>query len=422
MSDEHSYSFETHSPPPDEEPQDTAPPDEALSAGAPAIWLRLKRYVGTPSGSDRGPGEPVLLLHGASACHRTFTVPKVGLAQWLFEKHFDPWLLDWRGSHLVVRDPLNRASLQSHPKAYNFNRAAAEDVPAAIRKMRAFGVKGPIALLGHCMGSAVVAEAVAMGHVAADVNRIVLIALGLFYEAPIDSRLKSEERILERLTLMTGRNAVPFIDPRIDEASGRLRIEWPDDLNNLYDAWPGALRSHDEPRDGAIGAMCNRLSFMYGMPYHHTKLAVAIHGNDSVAAELPNQFGAIPLHMYLHAAKNLRRGQATPFEPPAVTNSETPHPPSDADFVSEKSRARFRRLEKVTLITGALNRLWHRDSVDRMHEWLCRGSSLGLRKIRKHVLAAYAHQDLLWGKDSPDQVYSFIEKGLRETSSLPKPS
>ena len=33
---------------------------------------------------------------------------------------------------------------------------------------------------------------------------------------------------------------------------------------------------------------------------------------------------------------------------------------------------------KVTLVTGARNRLWHRDSIDRMHEWLCRGSSLGL--------------------------------------------
>ncbi len=83
------------------------------------------------------------------------------------------------------------------------------------------------------MGSAVVAEAVALGHVdAANVDRIVLIALGLFYEAPVDSRLKSEERILEHLSQAIGADCVESIDPRIGD-DGRLQNDWPQELTNL---------------------------------------------------------------------------------------------------------------------------------------------------------------------------------------------
>ena len=295
-----------------------------------------------------------------------------------------------------------------------------EDLPAAIGEMRRRGVVGKIALLGHCMGSTVIAEAVAMGHVtAAEVDSIVLSTLGLFYEAPIDSRLKSEERVLERLGQSNGRTrALSAIDPRIaNDGSGRLQADWPDELKRLYDAWPHALRSHEEPADASelsiaesrvrdVSALCNRLSFMFGIPYHHRKLVEAIHGTDSVDPQLPNQFGAIPLAMYLNAAKNLRAGQALIVDEELQTDGH-----DDGELVSDEARARFRQL-KVTLVTGALNRLWHRDSIDRMHEWLCRGSSRGLRNIRKHVFPDYAHQDLWWASDSPDRIYPTVAEAL----------
>ncbi len=59
-----------------------------------------------------------------------------------------------------------------------------------------------------------------------------------------------------------------------------------------------------------MSALCNRVSFMYGIPYHHRKLVEVIHGTDKVGPQLQEQFGAIPLAMYLNAARNLRAGQA----------------------------------------------------------------------------------------------------------------
>lgn len=396
-------------------------------AWGPDLHLRLQRYVGD-TGRSGGTRKAVLLLHGASACHRSFTVPGVGLAQFLYGTGiFDPWLLDWRGSHLVVDDDRNRDYLRAHTQLFNFNRAAMEDLPAAIKEMRKRGVAGPISLLGHCMGSTTIAEAVALGHVTtSDVDCIVLSTLGLFYEAPLDSRLKSEERVLERL--MPGpaeRASLPAIDPRVsDNGKARFRSEWPAEFNNLYDTWPRALRPHDEDIDAVppspvhehgVDALCNRLSFMYGVPYEHRKLAHEIHGGPSIPPQLPHQFGAIPLAMYWNAARNLRAGYATLFDEEIRKSIERSRPGggvvSDTELISDAARLRFREL-KVTLVTGGLNRLWHRDSIDRMYEWLCQGSSRGLRKIRKHIFPDYAHQDLWWGRDSPKEVYPSIVKAL----------
>jgi hypothetical protein len=315
----------------------------------------------------------------------------------LFRERFDPWLLDWRGSSLVSDCPQNDPTLRHESELYTFNRAAREDVPAALAMMRSDPrvAEGPIALVGHCMGAAVIAEAVACGWTRGPVDRIVLLALGLFYEAAIDSRVKSEERVLERLTRNVGEH--PYIDPRV-KSDGTLLHRWPDDLDRLYEAWPGGLRAHHQPKKPVtvVENMCNRITFMYGMPYREDNLAAGIHD-----AELTEHFGGFPLQMYLHAARNLREGQATSFDS------------TGPQIVSDETRKRFRALTSVTLITGESNRLWHRDSIDRMHEWLCRGDSTALRKIKKHVLPNYAHQDLLWGAKSQDHVYPKIGEGLR---------
>jgi pimeloyl-ACP methyl ester carboxylesterase len=386
-----------------------------------AIELCLHHYVREKSSKNSGPRRPVLLLHGASASHKTFTTPDGGLADWLAEKDFDPWLLDWRGSGRVVDNPHNRDSLSQHGRAYNFNRAARYDIPQAIEVIRK-SVDEKVKVLGFCMGGAALAESVALGHITeAHVDCIVLMTLALFYEAPIDGRLKCEDRVLERQQKVSGKKQVLSIDPRVDEANARLTLKapWPPDLDKLYEAWPGALKSHAEdplraaPRpDDPVNCMCNRLSFMYGMPYHHDNLVEAIHGANSQKGLLPELFGAIPLHMFIHGAQNIRRGHATPYtgDPDNVKGQV-----DEDGCLSEEAREKFRRLSKVTLITGALDRLWHRDSIDLMYEWLCRGTSDHMRKFKKQMLADYAHQDLLWGTSSREEVFPKIKEGLSVT-------
>lgn len=221
----------------------------------PSIRLRLERYGAGASKLPLNGRRAVLLLHGASANHCTFTVKgvkTVGLAERLLEAGLDPWLLDWRGSSVVAAHPENGDTLRDEPGLYTLSHAAAEDLPAAIRRMRTrYNVHEAISLLGHCMGGAVIAEAIALDHLQGlGVDRIVLLALGLFYEAPIDSRLKSEDRVLERLTTADKLARVTAIDPRLPSRRSRGRCRGPllagGHRPSLRDVAPGAAESRGQ--------------------------------------------------------------------------------------------------------------------------------------------------------------------------------
>jgi hypothetical protein len=357
---------------------------------APAVPVHLwrRRHEGKP---------PVLLLHGASARHESFLVP-VGprgaarsLADWLFERGYEPWLLDWRGSGLVVDEVSRAGTLAPLKERFTFDAAARCDVPAALDKIRAETGAQRIAAVGHCMGAATLAQAVAAGHTEGrHLSHLVLLTLGLFYEPAWDGRIKSQDHVLERAWLA---GASEVIDPR-------PRGAWPPELEAMYESWPDSLRPHrgDTAALSHIEHMCNRISFMYGSPYREELLSPEVH------ADLGRQFGAIPLRMYVHGAQNVRRGWAAGVDAPD----------DDTTLIDERARARFGDLESVTLITGARNQLWHRDSIDRMYEWLRRGAWRHQR-ITKHVAPGFAHQDLLWGTGARESIFPVIRAGLPPT-------
>jgi pimeloyl-ACP methyl ester carboxylesterase len=339
---------------------------------------------------------PVLLLHGASACHESFIVPEPEggearcLVDFLHEQGLDPWVLDWRGSHLVVENAsAGGGDFEKIQDQFTFDRAAAFDIPEALCRIRQETDAKQISAVGHCMGSATLAQAIAGGHVGPNVglSHVVLLALGLFYVPAWDSRVKSHDYVLERLQA-TG---ALVVDPRPSSA-------WAGELLELYENWPNALRAHPEPASDPTNEMCNRIGFMYGPPYLERNLAPGIHCHGS----LDRQFGAIALRMYLHAAQNVRRGWAAAF---GTSNDDT-------TLVGNEALERFRTLDSITLMTGARNQLWHRDSIDRMHEWLMRGPHRSPPLVRRHILEHYAHQDLLWGANARSEVFDKIREGL----------
>src|SRR4030095_7251309 len=95
---------------------------------------------------------------------------------------------------------------------------------------------------------------------------------------------------------------------------------------------------------------------------------------------LGGHFGAMPIGLYRHIVENCRRGWAARGE---VSPRTTPHELLDPEGFRGKD---------ITLITGTENQVWHRDSIDRMFEWLRRGRSTAV--VRKRVLERYGHVDL----------------------------
>ena len=449
------------------------------------VKVRAKdgRMIELPLKQFETGGMPVLLLHGASANSKTFTIPEPApdgtprcLVDYLRGEGFEPWLLDWRGSGDWV--DTNRDRLQELRDLLDFDHAAEQDIPLALEKIVSVRDDAQaIGAIGHCLGAGTLAQAIAGGHVTAKRHRlthVVLQTLGLFYEPPLDSRLKTQDRVLERLRL--GPAPVPTIDPQ--------HTPWPEELERLYQLWAQALRTHHDAESETVQELCNRLSFMYGAPYLESNLVPEIHHDTTIVgfaggrsaplvgdevesdsasgtlhelipdggswkegtasgwlilfeaprdfvrgealkvgdvliaratsaerrpAELQKQFGPIPLRMYAQGAQNARRRVAAKF---GAEND-------DLELLSDESLRYFDDLEAVTLITGAKNQLWHRASIDRMHEWLLRSRHRHPDTRRKWVLSRYGHQDLLWGKLSHVDVFPRIRLGLPDDPRAP---
>jgi alpha-beta hydrolase superfamily lysophospholipase len=365
------------------------------------LELELCRF-----GPETG-GRSVLLLHGASATRDTFLVPDGGLVRYLGERGHDVWTLDWRGSGRIVDRLLRcppRGSRQDEYRCFTLDRVASADIPLALAAVRERNGGKSIAVVAHCFGSGACAVAIAQGNLAS-VHSVVLSTLGLFYEAPWDGWIKAEDFVLERI--LTHAPECRAIDPR------RL-AEWPRDMRQAYELYP---RSWLPAGHAEADEILRRLTFMFGQPYPPEVLAPDIHG-----PRLSELFGAMHVGLYLHAGQMVRRGFAAPFDEPDVidrkptrAHAEGPKQPSDA-WPPPKSYldpAPFRD-KRITLLTGTENRLWHRDSIDLMFEWLmneARPSAAGARPVR-HVLRGYAHQDLYWGRYAERDVYPIVADAL----------
>ena len=363
----------------------TPTPEAMRITTADRCVLELRRH--------RGPGKAVLLLHGASAQSDTFRIgEKQTLVGHLLGKTFDVWTLDWRASMRRVRE----IYCGNQSTDFSIDAAATHDIPAAIAAMRQQGVTGKISIVGHCMGGAIVTQAIAQGVLpATEVENVVITALGLFYRAAIDNILKAEDGVLEELLFDRHQDLLhptkPWTTTVCQHDPEDVDDGWDPLLQRPYDIWKQTPLRHD-----CTVKICPRISYMFGMPYIPDSIP-AIH-----ATSLHLQFGYIPVQFLLQCCQNLRRGYAAPF----VTQRQRSLASQDT-FLNQ---AAFRD-RKLTLITGDLNSLWHRDSIDTMYEWLLRGQP-SAQRVEKHVLPGFGHQDLHWGIDAPNAVFPLIVNGL----------
>jgi cholesterol oxidase len=348
---------------------------------ADQLKLPLRRF--SPSG--RRPQRAVLMLHGASANSDTFLTPNGGLVAHLLEGGTEVWLLDWRGSSRVVRQ-----YGPEHAPLFTFERVAEHDLGAALEQIRRVSPCRQVAVLGHCVGAACVAMALARGWLARfGVEQCVLSTIGLFFSAPVEGFLKAEDGILER---------VMAEDPTCTGIDPSQSRDWPEQLRLAYEAWPACLLpTGDAPGDEVY----RRATFMFGAPYQRALVA------DDVHARGADLLGRIHLGLFLQAGQCLRRGFAASFDAPEVG------PGAEAARRLYLDPTWFERT-RVTLVTGKSNQLWHRESVDKMYEWLRNETRA---EHRKHVLPHYGHQDLLWGRSATRDVYPLIVAGLAPQSA-----
>jgi hypothetical protein len=376
------------------------------------IRARLRRY-------RRASAKPVVLLvHGASAGSRTFMVPQGGLIRYLVERDFDVWTLDWRSSNLfTVFNPLEvrraaaaelrESASHGYWRLFNLDNAAEYDLVRSleaigewIRMERAHDGAPTIGVMAHCVGGAVVAQALATGLLTRPdakfrLGPCVLTTLALFYRVGVEGWLKGNEFLLEELT--TAHQT--FADPEHPVITPILPPDttWPDVLESAFQTWRQTPFAPNGWGGTPASEFVERIAFMYGMPYHTKRLSKTLSPN-----ALMLQFGDMPLGIYMHCVRNLRVGYATRFDATDDRYISTDHIlPDGVPAVP------------LTLLTGADNQVWHRDSIDRTYEWLVNQTKPSARRLlKKRVFTGYAHQDLLWSDDSPSTIYPDIASGL----------
>jgi hypothetical protein len=386
------------------------------TAGNPGIELPLRRYG--RKGSTPARKGTVLLVHGASANSNTFLLPGGGLMQFLKDQEWDVWTLDWRGSRDVI-EGLSKTpgfvdgSFPAECVQFTIDKVAEEDFPQALdfiqKKLQSEapqeggrpGVQ-PISVVAHCFGSGAFSVALARGLVEGfGVENVVLSTMGLFYEVPWNGWVKVEDFLIERI--LGADPQVRAIDPR-EHLPGWPG--WPADLASAYDLWP--LKWLPDAGPTHADDTFNRLSFMFGRPYSPGLLARGIHG-----PVLDDLFGGMHLGLYLHAGQMVRRGYAARLNALDVIDRSRLKGRVGRPGVAmgDLEPAHFRN-KQITLIGGAQNELWHRDSIDLMYEWLLSNGPRG--RYAKHMYPNHAHQDLLWGGDPEDrtEIYGTIEKAL----------
>ena len=397
------------------------------------LALNLIHYTSAKA-QKREVRKSVLLLHNGSASSRVFLTPanesKSGnrrnwenfvvyesdssLVSWLlFEAGCDVWLLDWRSSFLVTDHFYARypeRKVERYKALFNLDQAATVDVPRALATMaRELSREGEetheVYVVGQCLGSAVLAIAIANGVLARfnntmkdrnlSVEGVGHGTIGLFYDVHFDGHLKTQDFLLERI-----RSRIAMIDPRTENCPNDLFHL--DDLDRVYKNWRNMWATHWSSKAGqwdtlsSNDAFCNRLSFLYGLTFKENNLETGVHD------VLEEHFGGMPIDILIHSVRNIRTGWAGPF---LSGTSMAEVDQREGHYLSENARAHYQDLARVLLLTGKDNRLWHRSSIDSMYEWLMRGSINRTKSVRKEIKTGYGHQDLLWGPNSKNDVF-----------------
>lgn len=333
----------------------------------------------------------VLVLPGATAWRGTFFQPDGGLIGKLHDD-FDVWSLDWRGTKVITDIWRDVAPARVPPaiKEMTLYAIADGEVAAAVERVceQRGGSPGSLAILGHCVGGALVALSIARNRMpqlrasnGGPRPKAILSTLGLFYRGAVDTWLRANERADQERD-----GDAWYIDFAVD--AEEARPAWPASYETVYRVWTRTPYPHCEL------SFCRRMSSIVGAPYRPDEIGYL---HDDERNGLRAQFGVLPLSLLGDIARAVRRGMI------------------DVDGGASTCAARKRFCDfQLTLLTGSENQLWHRDSIDRMHEWLVRERGID---VEKRIFERYGHQDLWWSPRAaePGGVYDYVVSRLRAT-------
>ena len=253
--------FNPDAPPRKKRPLQAPAPELHHLTTSDGARLRLARY----RGGERG---PVLLVHGIASSSRVFTLDTVdpNLLEFLYAHDYDVWLLDWRGS----------PELHPGKLSYTADDVARIDIPLAVATVRELSGADDVQVVAHGVGAGALLMSLADG--LKGVRSAVCLQFGTRVTAASNAQLDSG---LHLPSFLHGHNA-KSMDAYVDTHSG-----WRSEV------WEEAFRiRHLRDKEGCDSPVCHRLTYMYGLLFHHQNINAGTH------AALHEMFGAASVEIF----------------------------------------------------------------------------------------------------------------------------
>ncbi|MEO7421421.1 MAG: alpha/beta fold hydrolase [Ornithinibacter sp.] len=322
---------------------------------ADGVLLRLTRYRGGAKG-------PVILSpgFGTSALAYTIDTTATNYPEFLYERGYDVWILDYRAS----------PALPTSSTQFTLDDIARFDYPAAVQTVLDVTGADTVQIMAHCIGS---------------LTMLMSIANGL---QGVRSAIASQVTLHPRAGVVNQMRAGIFAA----DALGGLGLETlttevaedPSWAERLYDT---ALHLYPAGEEQCGSPFCRRVMFMYGEVYDHEQL------NDATHEHLHEAFGVANMETFKQITRALRAGHIVTAEG------------VDA-YLPEVERFRM----PISFIHGADNRLFTPEGSQLTYDYLCEHN--GPENYSRHVIDGYAHMDCFIGKDAARDVYPVITAEL----------
>jgi cholesterol oxidase len=355
--------FNPDAPPRKKRPLHVPAPELHHLTAPDGARLRLAHYAG----GDKG---PVLLVHGIAASSRVFSIDTVdpNLMEFLYAHGFDVWLLDWRGS----------PELHSPALPYTADDIAQQDLPAAVAAVRELTGAADVQVVAHCVGAAALLMAMAGG--LEGVRSAVCLQFAHRVSAPTAAKIEAGLHLPSFLHALRMKS----LDSYVDSHSG-----W------RGKAWEEAFRiTHLRDKEGCDSPVCHRLTFMYGLLFHHGNLNAGTHG------ALHEMFGAASVEIFGQLQRWERAGRLV-----------------DADGRDVYLTHLDRLAVPMSFIHGADDACV-----------LAEGTQAAVAELRArngedlyqlHVLPGYGHLDSLVGKFVLRDVFPLVREHLEANARVP---
>jgi choline dehydrogenase-like flavoprotein len=316
------------------------------------VELRLTRYRAGGKG-------PVIMAPGY--CNSTYALTpdtiETNFPEYLFERGYDIWLLDYRAS----------PALPSASQQYTADEIATQDYPTAVEKVKEVTGAEDVQVVAHCVGSMSLNMSLAAG------------LKGV--RSAICSQVALHPKVVPTVELKTKLHLATLV-----KASGTKTMTTDYHPEHLPDRLLD-MAMHAYPRERCHSPVCRRIIFIYGEVFRHDQI------NEATHEAVPHMFGVANLTFFQHMSMIFNKAHVVDAQ-------------GEETYLSNVQNMTV----PITYIHGERNRFFPPEGTERTYQLLVQNNGPDL--YRRIVFPGYAHMDHFMGKNAARDVFPVLHEEL----------